>query len=364
MKIKKIAAAAAVAAVAVAGSALVAPAFAEPVSNSYVLVGSDTLQDSANALINGTNVTGATVRVTAANKTLGSFDAFGTSMIQTKPGGTYFGRPSGSGQGVNALIASVNSAKWTPSAALPERNLGGQVDIARSSSGPGSNASSSGKLLYVPFARDAVGYAYRGGTAAWASLSKDQLTQIFNGTLKSVDGVAINPRLPQNGSGTRSFFLGAIGVASPSDTDNKTAENDASVLAVGDIIPFSAASWIAQANGVTPLDTTTAAGVNFGSAYTTTPTPAFTGTAPSLAPSSAYYSNTTFGRDTYLVVERARVTSGNAKYDAVLANLLDPSNTTGLANFSSLPTSSGAVKQKFGFQAPSTTVPSPAYPNI
>ncbi len=125
--------------------------------------------------------------------------------------------------------------------------------------------------------------------------------------------MTVKPRLPQTSSGTRTFFLNAIGVTTPSvcrrrDPTPPSPENDATVLGDGEIIPFSAASWIAQANSVAGVNTVAAAStVQLGSPVAGAAP--FTGTAPSLVPNASYYSNTTFGRDTYLIVERARVQS-------------------------------------------------------
>ncbi|TXK19481.1 hypothetical protein [Homoserinibacter sp. GY 40078] len=358
MKTKKVVALGAALGVAISGAAIAFPAAAEPVSNSYVLVGSDTLQDSTNALINGTSITGTTVRVTSANTTLGSFDAFGSALIQTKTGGPYFQRPAGSGAGVTALRASITGASY----GTPAKTITGQVDIARSSSGPGANASSTGLLSYIPYARDAVSFAYKGGTSAWATLDAATLKQVYECTLTTIDGVAVTPRLPQNGSGTRSFFLSAIGVSTPGSCTNAAAstlpENDASVLGTGEIIPFSVASWVAQANGATPSNTTTTSGVALGSAVSGQVP--YTGSGSSLVPSSGYYANSTFGRDTYLVVEYARINSSDPKYDAKLAALVSTSGNS-LINFGSLFTTPGAVKSKYGFLAPSTTVPQRAF---
>jgi ABC-type phosphate transport system substrate-binding protein len=365
VKIKKIVALSTVAGLALAGLAFTS-ASAEPVANSYVLVGSDTLQDSTNALTNGSNASGSFVRILANGSSLGNFDAFGGAAIQTKPNGPFFGRPAGSGAGVTALRASITGNPYSAGGTntTPAKVITGQVDIARSSSGPGSNANAAGQLLYVPYARDAVAYAYKGGTAAWANLTAAQLKQIYDGTLTSVDGVAIKPRLPQAGSGTRNFFLPAIGYASGttvapgvSDVGNATAENDASVLGAGEIIPFSVASWVAQANGVTGTNSTTTAGVQIGSPIAGTVP--FTGTAPALVPNATYYANAAFGRDTYLVVEYARVVAG-AKFDAGLAKLVDGS-TASLNNFGGLANTPGAVKKKFGFLAPSTTTAQRAF---
>ena len=374
MKIKKAVALSTVIGVALAGLAIGAPASADPVSNGYVAVGSDTLQDSMNALTNGTRITGSFVRIVSNNIAIGNFDAFPANAIQTKPGGPYFARPSGSGSGINALRTSINaSATWSVSGnATPAVRIDNQVDIARSSSGPGTNvALTTGKLVYIPYARDAVAYAYKGGTAAWANLTAADLKGIYDGTTTSIDGVAVKPRLPQSTSGTRNFFLNALGYTGSSPAtpagvttvETSTPENDASVLGAGEIIPFSVASWVAQANGATAINTTGAAGVNLGSAVSGQVP--FTGTAPALVPSSAYYSNTTFGRDTYLIVEYARIDSTDAKYDANLANLVDSSKTTSLTNFSTaLAGQPGSVKLKFGFLAPSTTTTQRAYATL
>ena len=102
--------------------------------------------------------------------------------------------------------------------------------------------------------------------------------------------------------------------------------------------------------------------VSFGSAVSGQA--AFTGTAPNLVPNSSYYSDATFGRDTYLVVEYARITPSDAKYDASLANLVNPGVNNSLTSFGSLSSSVGAVKKKFGFLAPSTTNIQRAYATL
>ncbi len=364
VKMKKVVALGAALGVTIAGLAIAAPANADPVSNGYVLVGSDTLQDSSNALINGTSVGGSALRVTAGGSTLGSFDAFGSTSIQTKPSGPYFGRPSGSGDGVKALSRSIDGAVWTKngiSVAIP-----GQVDIARSSSGP-AVANASGPLVYVPFARDAVSYAYKFGSGVTSasgieSLTAAQLTQIYNGTLTSIGGVTVVPRLPQTGSGTRNFWVGALGVGQspagvPDAATTTLQENNATALTPAantiQIVPFSAASWIAQSNNVAP-NTVNGSNTLLGSIDGNAP---FTGTGTSLVANKAFYDSATFGRDTYVVVEFARIdnSAGNAKYDASLAALVDSTQLKSLTNFGASPASSGAVKKKYGFLAPSTT---------
>jgi hypothetical protein len=360
---KKVVALGAALGVVVAGLAIAAPASADPVSNGYVLVGSDTLDAASNALANGTTVSGSLVRVTAGGNTIASFDAFGGSTIQAKPNGPYFGRPSGSGDGVKALSRSIDGNPWAKNGVSV--SITGQVDVARSSSSPAS-ANPSGPLLYVPFGRDAVSYAYKLGAGVASApgienLTREQLTQIYNGTLTQIGGVNVAPKLPQDGSGTRSFWLKAISVTTPAgvpDAGSTTLqENNATAFAATAaantvaIVPFSAAAWIAQSNNVAP-NTIGASAVQLGSIAGIAP---FSGTGAALVPEAAFYSSSTFGRDTFMVVENARVEDGNAKYDAGLAALVDRNAAKSLTNFSASPASAGAVKKKFGFLAPSTT---------
>jgi len=351
------------------GLMLAGPASAEPVTGGYAATGSDTLQDVMNALANGTSITGSTVRVSAAGRNFGNFDAFGSLAIQTKPSGPYFTRPSGSGAGVNSLRASITGSNY----GTPAKSITGQVDIARSSSGPGTDASATGQLVYVPFARDAVAFAYKAADSAAAtvlgSLTTAQLTAIYSAdTPTTISGITIHPRLPQSASGTRKFFLGAIGVSTVGGAvpaiDKTTAgmpENDASVLTdvatygVNEIIPFSVASWVAQSNGAAP-STIGATGVLIGSPTGVAP---FTGSGSALVPNSTYYTGATWGRDTYLVVQLARVTSGDALYDASLAGLV-----TTLTSYGTFATTPGAVKTKFGFLAPSTTATQRAFATL
>jgi len=245
---------------------------AEPVSNSYAIVGSDTLEDVVNAIVNGTAITGATVRVTINGATLGSFDATGAPYIITKPGGVRFSRPNGSGEGFMALSASIgdpnvaNNNLFTSGtyqnkgeasvsgsgnagmpAALRNININGQVDISRSSSGdPKSTmktaSDATATIVRVPFGRDAIALvmaptlanavcaAEGQGSVADSSvtpavvasgtcvpyLTAAQLASLYetataNPTL-TINGtsIAFKPVVPQAGSGTRKDFLGKI----------------------------------------------------------------------------------------------------------------------------------------------------------
>ncbi|CAN5379024.1 hypothetical protein BH11ACT3_BH11ACT3_26050 [soil metagenome] len=402
MKNKKVATLSAAAVLTVVGLAFSAlPANAEaPVSpGGYTLAGSDTIQDVVDALVNGSYASGSFVQVKAAGVVNASYDAFPNtgagSYIQTRTPGsaaatTYFLRPSGSGDGINSMIASNNllgTTTWTKNSV--GYNVADLVDIARSSSGAktvqsAANATAT-SLAFIPFARDAVSYAYVEGAswtsaqkATWAALDQVTLKGIYEGTITSVDGITPRPLLPQSASGTRKFFLGSsagqgIGIgnnnrpAGVASTDEGYQENTAAgvLTAVGEIAPFSAAGWISQSNGVTPINSIASANATLGAAgsvklgnplsssavFDTTTNPG------KLTPLIGFYSDGRWGRNTYLVVPKG-------KYDAdtKLHALLDPAATgsTSLTGFSTSPSAStpGAVKRAFGFLQPTngTTV--------
>jgi hypothetical protein len=74
-----------------------------------------------------------------------------------------------------------------------------------------------------------------------------------------------------------------------------------------------------------------------------------------LAPNNAYYSDTTFGRDVYLFVEKARITDASGKTDTNLQALVNPTLNK-LANTETNGASKvGKVKLAYGFLAPSST---------
>ncbi len=333
---------------------------AEPVGNGPVVVGSDTLQDVLNALANGTNISGGNVRSTAGTFFAASFDATGSASIQTKTGGNRFGRPNGSGDGVRALSRSIDGQPYTSATPASPANvtIANQVDVARSSSG--ATVVANGPLLYIPFGRDALSYAHSGGAnAAFDNIDQATLKGIFECTITQVGGVDVTPVIPQNGSGTRTDFISKVGIGTLGGCVVVGQEHDTKNLANGDpfpanaVTPMSAAQWVAQNTGA-GVDRR-GAGVKIGSPIAGTP--AVTGTGAATAPNPAFYSSSTWGRDTYIVVEAARVTAGDAKFDANLANLVSNA-TTKLGNTqSTLPGQAGSVKKKFGFLAPSSSTP-------
>ncbi len=346
--------------VAISGIALATPANAEPVSNSYSIVGSDTLEDVVNALANGTLITGSNVRTTVNLSTIGSFDATGSPYITTKSAGIRFGRPNGSGDGVKALSRSIDGGQYTSGTAGSPTNvtLTGQVDIARSSSAGALNAA--GELMYVPFGRDAIAYAYKGVATGIDAISKSQMKSLYECSAGfQIGGVTVTPIIPQAGSGTRKDFLSKIG---SDETLMKTVaeggcvvegqEHDATTLTAESVMPMAVSRWIAMNTGASydKRGTGTLGSLVAGQSPVI-------GTGTTMAPNPAYYSDATWGRDTYLVVEYARVNSQDAKYDANLAKLLDPTLATALTNSqTTTPAKAGSVKKKFGFLAPTAGV--------
>ncbi|HAN25714.1 MAG: hypothetical protein CMH36_10290 [Microbacterium sp.] len=389
MKLKKIAAFGAAFGVAIAGFGAATAAHADPVSDGYSIVGSDTLQDAVAALANGTTITGSSVKVSGAGKALASWDAFtlgvtgGVGSIQTKPFGPVFDRPNGSGAGRNALIASnggtafMSGSTQTPAFGYGTGsvNVQNQIDLARSSSVSGTAGTN---LTYVPFGQDAIGYMFKVGTASGSgnaaaatsaiqALTKAQLTAIYSANnssdasaVLSGSGYTLTPVGLQSSSGTWSTFLSKIGVStlgSAVDTRSNTApENDGRVLTPGtnevQIIPLSIANYVGQVNGAARINTM--AGATVGSIDGVAP---YTGTAPSLVPNTAYYNSSDWGRTVYIVVPTAKISSGNALYDQGLYDLTNLSSSTSLTYWggSGAPTTSKAVKLKFGFSAPTGT---------
>ncbi|MFJ9345466.1 Ig-like domain repeat protein [Streptomyces sp. NPDC101237] len=298
------------AAVVAGGLALASPAYADPTPagtfRQLVGVGSDTTQDVMNALA-GDTVNGKTYADKAVKSTAGaglaSYDAIGSATIQTRSGGPSFNRPNGSGPGRTALSDSLTGDKFN------DTTVSGQVDFARSSGGPSNLVGNA--LTYIPFARDAVGVAVRG--TGLDSLTKDQLFDIYKaGGTRTLGGQTLHPVLPQSGSGTRKFFLAAIGLTEGTvDTTLPTVQEnqaDAALTQDGALVPFSVGSWIAQNNHIAPdySSDAVAAGAHLASVQLPGDTGGVTSPVTTvdgrLAPVPHYYENATFGRDVYNVV--------------------------------------------------------------
>jgi len=209
-------------------------------------VGSDTTQDVMNGFADAITVGGV--------KVLGSYDASGSATITTKdpavnPNCT-IPRPSGSGNGVNALIAQR---------ALPNNCL----QFARSSSNSAAQHAGA-NLTYIPYAVDAVAYAIRSDSAISKKLTVAQLQLVYN----CQAGANFRPLLPQFGSGTRAFFLGQLGFTDAADFVTQPAhtcvsDHDATGAPLlentgtlftdpRNVGPYSIAQYLSQTNAVIP----------------------------------------------------------------------------------------------------------------
>ena len=140
---KKVVALCAAFGVAFAGTSLSVPAVADPIAEKYAIVGSDTLEDAVNAIVNGNTFN--STRLLAKGSPIGSFDATGSPCIVTKKGKERMASPNGSGDGVAALSRSIDGAVWRSANKTCDRNnstvatqttIVGYVDMARSSSTP------------------------------------------------------------------------------------------------------------------------------------------------------------------------------------------------------------------------------------
>lgn len=334
--------AAMVAAAVVSGTlALASPASADPTPagtfRQLVGVGSDTTQDVLNALagdiVNGKSY--ADTAVKAGDAGIASYDAFvpgaATSTIQTRSGGPTFLRPNGSGPGRAALSMSLTGDKFPNATGVAVK---GQVDFARSSGGPSTSGNT---LTYIPFARDAVGVAVRG--SALDTLTVDQLHDIYTSgdtRLKELNGQTLHAVLPQAGSGTRKFFLAAIGLTETTVSSEipTVQENQANAALTEDgaLVPFSVGSWIAQNNGIAPdySKTAVAAGAHLASVQLpgdTGATSPVTTVNGKLTPVGGYFENATFGRDVFNVVPSRAIDPTSVFFDKALYDVFVTSGT-------------------------------------
>jgi hypothetical protein len=263
-----------------------------------------------------------------------------------------------------ALARAIDGTNWgttTDPCGLPGRSISGLVDYARSSSGNGAFTNQANAETFIPFGRDGVSYAYatRGTATAITDLTLAEIQQIYTGSGNgtTIRGTLIIPCGIQSGSGTFKFWNGITnGGNTGADATATTLCNSVAPQLTGlngrieenhgdelqakatslagqatppnggnfqVIIGHSAASFIAQSNGVAPNNLGSPAasigsiscnnaagcppGTNLGSPIS--------GTAPNLTPNSTFFADGTFGRNVYHVFDSARVqpgTLGNA----------------------------------------------------
>ncbi|MGX1271998.1 hypothetical protein [Streptomyces phaeoluteigriseus] len=248
-------------------------------------VGSDTTQYAVNGL--GDAVTNANGKIIA------SWNAVGTATIKTKATGCVISRPNGSSAGINALNADITAGTNC-------------IDFARSSRGPADTSTQD--LTFIPFAKDGVTYATDLGSSLPTNLTKAQLAAIY--TCTSTEFPSAQPLLPQSGSGTRSFWLSAIGITEAqvgACVNQSVQEHDGVAIANGSqLMPYSIAQWIAQGKGIADVPNrrgeSRLRSIN-GLAPTTG-----TGTATALNANFA----ADFLRDVYNVVPTAKITGATA----------------------------------------------------
>jgi ABC-type phosphate transport system substrate-binding protein len=226
------------------------PASAEPNGTpqyrALAGVGSDTTENVMNGLSDVITVGG--------QKVIGSYNANGGGNVTTKdpavnPACT-IARPNGSTAGRTALLTSLQA----------NANAGdGCLDFARSSSSRGSFTSDP-NMVWIPFAIDAVSFGVRSDGSVPKSLTLAQVQSIFKCQVAS-----FKPVLPQPGSGTRSYWLGQMGVTEAEITAGTypcltgagttasraySQENDGRALKTDEIMPYSIAQWQSQATAV------------------------------------------------------------------------------------------------------------------
>lgn len=224
------------------GTAVADPAAGvTPAAQDLVGVGSDTIQSVLNQFSADYNATLPATDTTTPR--LYSWDATGTSPITTKSGATPIARPNGSGAGIKALVANTSAT----------------VDFARSSRGPA--ATDAHGLDFVALAKDAVTWSAKSGGNAPAALTPAQLNSIYTCGITnwqqistSLPNATIKPYLPQTDSGTRAFFLSAIGVTTPNTAcvTSGPEENEGTDAALDDpnvVFPYSVAHYLGQTVG-------------------------------------------------------------------------------------------------------------------
>jgi len=223
---------------------------AAPALKDAVGVGSDTIQNLLDQFSGDFNAgKGATAtHLWSWDATNPNTGAIG-DLIQVKGGGcSTIQRPNGSGAGITALTTSQK---------VSGTNC---ISFARSSRSRQTTDPpfAAGGIAFVNLAGDAVTWSAQATTNAPATLTTAQLAGIYNCTTTNWNQVGgknglIKAFIPQSGSGTRSFFLTAIGVPAPgacvSSVNDTLEENQGVNPALKDpnaIFPFSIGKFIAE----------------------------------------------------------------------------------------------------------------------
>jgi len=169
-----------------------------PVAADLIGVGSDTSQHAVHILAEGAGSWGA--QDPAPSFRIASYAATGGGTIALPSGA--IARPNGSGAGKALLYGGSNNT---------------DIDFARSSSAQ-TTAETQAGLQSFPFALDTLAMAVSNTVPsnAPAALTPTQIVGIYSGSITSWSQIdpsksgVIAPKIPQAGSGTRSFFTAQL----------------------------------------------------------------------------------------------------------------------------------------------------------
>ena len=234
-----------------------------PAPNDVVGVGSDTIQnvfDQFSADFNAKRPKGVAGNLYSWDATNPITGAIGEN-IATKQGCTPIPRPNGSSGGITALTTENGTTSGHPC-----------MDFARSSRARGTSDPTS--ITFITLAGDAVTYATQPNSHSPGNLTTADLTGIYNCTITKWNQIpgnsggstaTIAAMLPQAGSGTRSFFLSALGLTAPGScvstsatrqgaagaNDNTLEENEGvapslNMNKANVIFPFSVGKYLAE----------------------------------------------------------------------------------------------------------------------
>jgi len=222
-----------------------------PKASNIVGVGSDTTQNVFDQFSHDYNATHTANKLYSWDATNPATGAIHDNIVD-KTGCAAIPRPNGSSEGITALTTENGTTSGHPC-----------IDFARSSRDRTSTdpAYAAGGIAFVDLAGDAVTWAANSTTNAPATLTPTQLAGIYECTITNWSQVGganapINAFLPQTGSGTRSFFLTALGNGTAitpgscvSDGNGTIEENEGvnpALAGPNTIFPFSIGKWIAE----------------------------------------------------------------------------------------------------------------------
>ena len=231
-------------------------------------VGSDTTEEVMNGLadviVDGSN-----------NKLISSWNAKGSAGFQTRPSGcNYTGnngessylegrRANGSGSGQQALRDAFTSGKATF----------GCLDFSRSSSSPSAANLGTVEVKALALGTDSLTFALNRATVIPRQMTKQNLIDAYHCNFGGFTSGAWKALIPQAGSGTRSSWLGKVGLTEadltnpaslPCVTDqadlgtrggaNPLQEHDLRSLNSTSIAPVSVAQWVSMMGGGVDTD--------------------------------------------------------------------------------------------------------------